>query len=152
MIIEEDNSDAATTYNRTLPIALLRAREAMMDPIREMLASTGLSEQKWRVLRALEDGGPADQSLLAQRTCLLLPSLTRILRSLEIDGLLMRANGIADRRQTIVSITDSGRHILWTHARETKAIFAGFEARYEGDELDQLIALLGKLFCKEPAG
>ncbi len=41
--------------NRSLPIALLRARETVMGPIRDMLATSGVNEQKWRVLRVLQE-------------------------------------------------------------------------------------------------
>ena len=36
-----------------LPIALMRAREQVMAPIRNMLADSGITEQQWRVLRVL---------------------------------------------------------------------------------------------------
>jgi len=35
--------------DRSLPIALLRARETVMEPVRDMLSESGISEQKWRV-------------------------------------------------------------------------------------------------------
>ena len=61
---------------RSLPIALLRARERVMGPIREILNESGISEQKFRVLRVVEESGPMEQTALAQQACLLLPSLT----------------------------------------------------------------------------
>ena len=60
---------------RSLPIALLRARETVMGPIREMLATSGVNEQKWRVLRVLQEQGPMDLTPLAEEASLLLPSL-----------------------------------------------------------------------------
>ena len=45
--------------SRSLPIALLRARETVMAPIREMLAESDINEQKWRVLRVLDEVGRA---------------------------------------------------------------------------------------------
>ena len=68
---------------RSLPIALLRARERVMGPIREILNESGISEQKFRVLRVVEESGPMEQTALAQQACLLLPSLTRMLRAME---------------------------------------------------------------------
>ena len=43
--------NALPSTSRSLPIALIRAREGVMAPIREMLAETGITEQQWRVLR-----------------------------------------------------------------------------------------------------
>ena len=48
--------------DRSLPIALLRAREAVMEPVRDMLAASGLSEQKWRVLRVVDEAEALEQS------------------------------------------------------------------------------------------
>ncbi len=50
---------------RSLPIALLRARERVMGPIREILNESGISEQKFRVLRVVEESGPMEQTALA---------------------------------------------------------------------------------------
>ena len=45
-----------------------------MGPIREMLTKSGISEQKWRVLRVLDEMGPVEQTAIAEAACLLLPS------------------------------------------------------------------------------
>ena len=38
---------------RSVPIALIRAREKVMGPIRDMLADSGITEQQWRILRVI---------------------------------------------------------------------------------------------------
>ena len=58
---------------RSLPIALLRAREQVMEPIRAMLADSGVTEQKWRVLRVLEEAGEIEPTVIAREACLHLP-------------------------------------------------------------------------------
>src|ERR1700751_1542936 len=40
-------------FSRSLPMLLLRAREAVMRQFRPSLRSHGLTEQQWRILRAL---------------------------------------------------------------------------------------------------
>ena len=48
-------------FTHSLPMALLRAREATMRWFRPHLAAHGLTEQRWRVLRALTSAdGPLD--------------------------------------------------------------------------------------------
>ena len=64
-----------------------------MGPIREILNESGISEQKFRVLRVVEESGPMEQTALAQQACLLLPSLTRMLRAMEEEGLLKAEHG-----------------------------------------------------------
>ena len=40
-------------FSRSLPMSLLRAREAVMRHFRPSLRDHGLTEQQWRILRAL---------------------------------------------------------------------------------------------------
>ncbi|WP_457772918.1 hypothetical protein [Phycobium rhodophyticola] len=55
---------------RSLPIAMLRARETMMAPIRHMLQKAGVTEQQWRVLRVLAERGTTDpRTLRMRRVC-----------------------------------------------------------------------------------
>ncbi len=98
--------------SRSLPIALLRARERVMGPIRRMLVEAGVTEQQWRVLRVLEEEGPQEPTHIADRACLLLPSLTRILQKLEAKGLVVRKSHPVDKRRQIVEITVKGAGII----------------------------------------
>jgi homoprotocatechuate degradation regulator HpaR len=130
---------------RSLPIALLRARETVMEPVRDMLSRSQISEQKWRVLRVVAESGPMEQTAIAKAACLLLPSLTRIMHAMETDGLLLRAPGTKDRRKSIVTITDKGLALIREHAAESNAIFARLEAEFGKDQMENLLDLLEKL-------
>lgn len=130
---------------RSLPIALLRARETVMGPIREMLSQSDINEQKWRVLRVLEERGPTELTLVAKDACLLLPSLTRIIRAMEDEGLAARATDEGDRRKSIASITDAGRALILAHMAESNAIFARLERDFGHDKVEQLLDLLDEL-------
>ncbi len=116
-----------------------------MGPIREMLAQSGINEQKWRVLRVLDEEGPMEQTALAARACLLLSSLTRILKTMEGEGLLSREADRADRRKSIVSVTDKGRGLIRTHLPEAEALFAALTARYGAERMEELLDLLEEL-------
>tara|TARA_R110002049_G_scaffold10127_3_gene50366 strand:- start:69222 stop:69662 length:441 start_codon:yes stop_codon:yes gene_type:complete len=130
---------------RSLPIALLRARETVMAPIRIMLNQSGISEQKWRVIRVLDESGPMEQTTLAQAACLLLPSLTRMLRAMEDEGLLTRRTDPDDGRKSIVSVTTTGREMLQNHAVEAAALFADLEKRFGAERMEHLLDLLEEL-------
>ncbi|MEP2922019.1 homoprotocatechuate degradation operon regulator HpaR [Sulfitobacter sp.] len=131
--------------NRSLPIALLRAREVVMGPVRDMLADTGVNEQKWRVLRVLDEGGAQDQNTIAHKACLLLPSLTRILRAMEEDALISRSEDPTDRRRSIVQIEDAGRHILEANGAHAAALVAQMRTLYGEEKYEQLLDLLEDL-------
>jgi homoprotocatechuate degradation regulator HpaR len=131
--------------DRSLPIALLRARETVMGPIREMLASSGVNEQKWRVLRVLQEQGPMELTQLAHQACLLLPSLTRMIRPMEQDGLILRAVPERDRRRVVVAITEDGLALIRAHAPDSAEVFARIEQEFGRDRLEALLDLLEAL-------
>jgi homoprotocatechuate degradation regulator HpaR len=131
--------------SRSLPIALLRTRERIMVPIREMLQQSGISEQQWRILRVVDEAGEMEQTAIAQAACLQLPSLTRILRSMENDGLVGRKTDDADRRRTLVSITPAGRVLIAKHRARNADIFSTIETKFGREKLDLLLDLLDEL-------
>lgn len=131
--------------SRSLPIALARAREKVMAPIRDMLSETGITEQQWRVLRVLSESGAMDASKLADRACLLSPSLTRIVQTMLDKGLVTRTEDKKDRRRQLINITAKGRKIITDNQMRSREISDTFvtvlgKQRYE-DLLDSLQAL-----------
>ena len=139
-----DNQELPRT-SRSLPIALLRARERVMAPIREMLAETGINEQKWRVLRVVDEIGPAEQTQISEAACLRLPSLTRMLGAMERDGLVARETDPDDRRKTRVSLRPAGKALIDRHAAASQAIMARIEADFGAERIDRLLDLLDAL-------
>lgn len=131
--------------SRSLPIAMLRAREKMMAPVRHLLLDAGVTEQQWRVLRVLDERGVSDPKDLAEAACLLNPSLTRIMQHLETKGLIERRDHPTDRRKALLEITDAGRALLQRAAPESNAIFARLEERFGRERVEQLLDLLNDL-------
>src|SRR5437868_14462175 len=80
-------------FSRSLPMSLLRAREAVMRQFRPSLRNHGLTEQQWRILRALTAVETIEVTELARTAFLLGPSLSRILRDLEARQLVERKIG-----------------------------------------------------------
>lgn len=130
------------SVSRSLPIALMHAREHAMIPIREMLAETGLTEQQWRVLRVLSQYGPQDVTAISERASLLLPSLTRILRTMDSKGLTQRMTDPEDGRRQRVEITEAGQGILDQYKDESMRIVQGFRDRLGDARYEQLLDLL----------
>ena len=116
-----------------------------MVPIREMLQQSGISEQQWRILRVVDEAGEIEQTAIAQAACLQLPSLTRILRSMETEGLVSRQTDAADRRRTLVSITSVGRAVITRHRGRNADIFSTIEVEFGRQKLDLLLDLLDEL-------
>lgn len=133
------------TTSRSLPIALLRAREGVMSPIREMLSETGITEQQWRVLRVLSEHGAVDTTTLADRASLLFPSLTRIATKMRDKGLITQTRDDGDRRRQIIQITDAGQKIIDDHARQSAQIVEGFKSSLGTENYETLLDLLAML-------
>ncbi len=133
---------ALPSTKRSVPIALIRAREKVMGPIREMLSDCGITEQQWRILRVLEEFGPQDASSLAERACLLLPSQTRIVQTLLEKGLVTRQADETDRRKQTVAITKVGQAIIHDKLDQAQAIAARIEEVIGKDRLAELLDIL----------
>jgi len=131
--------------NRSLPIALIRAREGIMSPIREMLSVTGITEQQWRVLRVLEEFGRMDTKTLADRSSLLLPSLTRIVATMREKGLVTQTRDDKDRRRQFIEITNAGQAIIDDHSLQAADIVAFFKKKLGQDDYETLLNLLTRL-------
>ena len=142
---QRDNQTELPTTARSLPFALIRAREKVMAPIREMLADSDITEQQWRVLRVLSEYGPQDATLLAERASLLLSSQTRIVQSMLEKGYVTRRANDVDRRRHTVAITPKGQQIIDAHLEQAIAIAARFRAVLGHSEFERLLDTLAKL-------
>ncbi len=130
---------------RSLPIALIRAREGVMLPIRDMLVETGITEQQWRVLRVLSEFGTLDTKTLADRASLLFPSLTRIATTLRKKGLITQTRDDKDRRRQFIAITEQGQKIIDDNSDQAAAIVAEFQNLLGKDDYETLLDLLARL-------
>ena len=135
------NSPLPST-SRSLPIALIRAREGVMAPIRKMLSQTGITEQQWRVLRVLSEHGSLDTTTLADRASLLFPSLTRIVATMREKGLITQTRSQVDRRRQFIEITETGQKIIDDYAAQSNQIVAGFRESLGDENFEKLLDLL----------
>lgn len=130
---------------RSLPIALIRAREKVMAPIREMLSETGITEQQWRVLRVLSEHAGLDATEVAERASLHQPSLTRILKTLSERGFVARSQDATDRRRQIVVLSDAGRKVIEDNLDHATQISQALRDALGTKEFDKLLDLLAAL-------
>lgn len=132
-------------FARSLPMSLLRAREAVMRQFRPSLRSHGLTEQQWQILRALAAVDAIEVTELARVAFLLGPSLSRILRDLEAGHLIERKLAKADLRRSVVSISARGLKLIEAVAPSSEAIYAAITTRYGARKLAELQDMLHEL-------
>jgi homoprotocatechuate degradation regulator HpaR len=132
-------------FSRSLPMSLLRAREAVMRQFRPSLRNHGLTEQQWRILRALTAVEAIEVTELARTAFLLGPSLSRILRDLEARQLVERKTAEADQRRAVVSISARGLKLIEAVAPTSEAIYAEITRRFGARRLSELQEMLAVL-------
>ena len=132
-------------FSQSLPMSLLRAREAVMRQFRPSLRQHGLTEQQWRILRALAAVETIEVTELARVAFLLGPSLSRILRDFEARHLIERKVAKADLRRAMVSISAKGLKLIEAVAPTSEMIYAEITKRYGARKLAELQDMLKAL-------
>ncbi|MEM6619507.1 MAG: homoprotocatechuate degradation operon regulator HpaR [Pseudomonadota bacterium] len=131
--------------DESLPIMLLRAREALMRRIRPYLLEHDLSEQQWRVLRVLDEAGPLEPTELGERCVVLTPSLTRILAHLDRRAMIRREPHPTDKRKQIIHLTDTGAEVIAQIAPRARVVYQELEEAFGRPQMNNLLNKLSKL-------
>jgi homoprotocatechuate degradation regulator HpaR len=139
-------------FSRLLPMALLCSREAVMRHFRPALRAFELTEQQWRVLRALSSIPMSEVTYLARATYLAAPSLSRILRDLEGRGLIERRRSDEDMRFGLVAISGAGLLLIEEVQSITTGIYAEIASRYGSSRVVELMELLAELTAELSEG
>jgi sulfite reductase beta subunit-like hemoprotein len=66
-------------HHRNLPLLLLQAREGVMAQFRPILNAHGVTEQQWRIVRALLEQGPLEPRQIGEVCRISSPSLAGVL-------------------------------------------------------------------------
>lgn len=131
--------------SQSLPVRLLRAREAVMFRLRPTLRAHNITEQQWRVLRTIRDLQQTEITALAGRVFLLPPSLSRILKDLESRGLIDRRISVNDQRRAIVSLTAEGHAMITAAEPDLIVAVSEMRALFGADRMAELHRLLTEL-------
>jgi len=133
------------SFDRSLPMTLLRAREAVMKKFIPSLQEHGLSTQQWRSIRALMQEDGLEISTLANRCHLLLPSMSRIIQNLESRGLIERRSVKADQRRNAIFLTEQGRDLFRKIEPQSAERYEHITQQFGEEKLEQLYELLQDL-------
>ena len=141
----EGTANSLRSFDDSLPMALLRAREATMRLFRPLLSDHDLTEQQWRVLRVLWSENKVTAADLSRQTLLSAPSLVGILDRLENKQLIARVRSTTDRREVYIVTTNQGRKLREKILPSVGQIHEEIRSRVSQEEWDVMVATLAKL-------
>lgn len=143
--------------HRNLPLLLLQAREGVIAHFRPILNAHGVTEQQWRIVRALLEHGALEPRQIGSVCRISSPSLAGVLARMDDLGLVRRERLAEDQRRVRVSLTTKSRSLAATMAPQIEAVYAAIESHIGADfidrfyaTLDELIEMLGEVPEPEP--
>ena len=138
-------SHGLNDFSHTLPIRLLRARHAAVSQFQPIFRKYNVTEQQWRVLRMVTSAGDMTAGELSQAIFISMPSLSRIMQSLEARNLIRRRANEDDLRQTMVSSTLAAQAMVAEAAIWSDTRYSDIAQWFGKERLEQLQTLLDDL-------
>jgi len=145
-----DGARRMRKFDDSIPLKLLKAREATMGFFRPLLQEIPITEQQWRVIRALNEYKELESKQLAQLCCILSPSLTGILNRLEQQNYIKRRKSTEDQRRVLISLTRKAKNMFAKASERMEARYADMTNQFSAKDMEQLDRLLTKLCQLEP--
>jgi MarR family transcriptional regulator, transcriptional regulator for hemolysin len=129
------------SIGRKLNVAA-RAVRGLLDGV---LAEAGLTFANWAVIAALHARGPVIQKELARYLDMIGPSVVERVDQLEQAGLVARSPVPADRRATLVALTDSGQALYERLHAVMRATETALTSDIEPADLEVTSTVLARL-------
>jgi len=110
-LVQKMNTEMFTGhfFDEYLAALLARASAAVSAEFNEDIIRTGLPVLHWRVLATLYDVDGMPMSQIAELTLIPLPTLTRLIKRLALQGFVRTTKDPQDKRTTLVYIEPAGR-------------------------------------------
>ncbi|QCP55001.1 homoprotocatechuate degradation operon regulator HpaR [Trinickia violacea] len=126
---------------------LLRAREKMMDRFRPLITAQGLTEQQWRVIRALNEKGPLEPRQISDLCTISSPSMAGVLARMETLGLVTKERFADDQRRVRVSLTAKSVKLVKVLSRDLEAEYGAIERAVGADVVAQVYQAVDALLA-----
>jgi homoprotocatechuate degradation regulator HpaR len=133
--------------HRNLPMLLLRAREKMMERFRPLITAHGLTEQQWRVIRALNESGPLEPRQISDLCTISSPSMAGVLARMEALGLVTKERFAEDQRRVLVTLTRKSHQIVKAISKELEARYAALEEEVGRDVVERVYRAIDDLLA-----
>jgi len=142
-------SAKATTrkLHRNLPMLLLRAREKMMERFRPLLTENGLTEQQWRVIRALTENGPMEPREISDICTISSPSMAGVLARMEALELITKERFADDQRRILVSLTKKSVGLVRVISKDLEARYRELERTVGPEVVERVYSAIDDLLA-----
>ena len=134
--------------HRNLPLLLLHARESVIAHFRPLLNEHGVTEQQWRIVRALLEKGPLEPRQIVSLCRISSPSLAGVLARMDELGLVTRERLDHDQRRVLVTPTARSRSLAASMAPRVEAVYAAMEASLGAAFVENIYAQLDTLVSR----
>lgn len=134
---------------RNLPQLFLRAREALLCHFRPIINHFGLTEQQWRILRAISEFDQLEPREICEICQILSPSLTGVLSRMEDMGLVTRTRMEEDQRRVIVRLTPKAEALVGEIAPLIVEQYRIIEQAFGPELIQELYEVMDKVIATE---
>ena len=129
----------------SLPMILSRSIDGIMPVYRTLFHEHAITDQQWRVMRALWEQKHLTSKQISEITLLPSPSLVGILDRLEKKGFIGRLRSVEDRRLVYIVPTLAGRELQELMLPKIEQIHDLFMKKVTPEEWGELNRILDKL-------
>jgi MarR family transcriptional regulator, transcriptional regulator for hemolysin len=131
-------------FSQGLTFVARRWRNLMNEELR----AVGQSQARWGTLYWIKVfGDSVNQTVLADRIGVEQPTLGRVLRDLESEGLIERLPGKGDRRAKVIRLTDAAKPVMREIDRIQNSVRARLLKGIDPDDLSTCMSVFAKILA-----
>jgi homoprotocatechuate degradation regulator HpaR len=136
---------------RNLPQLFLKAREELLCHFRPIISHFGLTEQQWRILRALGEREQMEPREICETCHILSPSMTGVLSRMEEMGLITRERMAEDQRRVLVRMTPKSEKLVAELGPLIVAQYRIIEQAFGAELIEHLYEVMDRIIAAERA-
>jgi homoprotocatechuate degradation regulator HpaR len=126
---------------------LLRAREKMMERFRPLITAHGLTEQQWRVIRALNEHGPLEPRQISELCTISSPSMAGVLARMENLDFVVKERFADDQRRVRVSLTPTSIALVRVISKDLEAHYRELERKVGREVVERVYRAVDDLLA-----
>ena len=119
----------------------------MMERFRPLLTENGLTEQQWRVIRALTENGPMEPREISDICTISSPSMAGVLARMEALELITKERFTDDQRRILVSLTKKSIGLVRVISKDLEARYRELERTVGPEVVERVYSAIDDLLA-----